>query len=462
MRIEHTKSQIMGVMLGVALATSFAASAWGSPDKVAYLGVIVSTADETLRNQVKLPRGVGLSVLEVVADSPAEKCGIKVHDVLEKLDDQLLCNGEQLTALVRSREPGSKVTISLIRQGKREAVEVTLGETELEPPKPAPFGAPFGDLGERFGDLGRAFKELPELKRFRDWVGPFGERGQARPSPFLGVQLGPVDPALAAQLGLEEGTGALVNAVVDESPAAKAGIKRHDVIVKIEGETVRGPGDVVKRISDRKNGDKIKLELLRGGKKVEAKAVLTEKAGPSPEPRRLRDALKSIKELEYRFVPRLRVYSTRPEEHQADEIVIQLEEEDVGNGKTVRSRSEVRTGGVPKPGLRHSIVTKGGDVPKPPMPGHKTRVIVVRTENDVTTVREEDGERFVTVKDLNDKVIFDGKVNSEADKATLPAEVRERLDRIDRDIRAREKDGLFENDVRELRVPLPPTPPGAI
>ncbi|HOK76357.1 MAG TPA: PDZ domain-containing protein [Verrucomicrobiota bacterium] len=458
MKTEHTKSQIMGVMLGVALAAGFASSAWGSPDKVAYLGVIVSTADETLRNQVKLPRGVGLSVIEVVADSPAEKCGIKVHDVLEKLDDQLLCNGEQLTALVRSREPGSKVMIALIRQGKRETVEVTLGETESEPPKPAPFE----DFGERFRDLGRAFKELPELKRFRDWVGPFGEWGPARPSPFLGVQLGPVDPALAAQLGLEEGTGALVNAVVDESPAAKAGIKRHDVIVKIEGDTVRGPGDVVKRISERKNGDKIKLELFRGGKKVEAEAVLTDKASPSPEPRRLRDALKSIKELEYRYVPRLHVFSTRPEENQADEIVIQLEEDEDGNGKTVRSRSEVRSRGVPRPGLRNSIVRKGGDVPKPPMPGQKTRVIVVRTEKDVTTVREEDGERFVTVKDLNDKVIFDGKVNSEADKEKLPAEVRERLDRIDRDIREREKDGLFENEVRELRVPLPPTPPGVI
>lgn len=458
MRIEHSKLQIMGLMLGVALATTLAPNAWSSPEKVAYLGVVVSAADETLRNQVKLPRGVGLSVIEVVADSPAEKCGIKIHDVLEKLDDQLLCNGEQLAALVRSREPGSKVKVSLIRQGNRETVEVTLGEIESEPPKPAPFE----EFGERFRDLGRAFKELPELKRFRDWVGPFGEWGQARPAPFLGVQLGPVDPALAAQLGLEEGTGALVNAVVDGSPASKAGIKRHDVIVKIEGETVRGPDDVVKRISERKNGDKIKLELIRAGKKVEAEAVLTEKAGPPPEPRRLRDALKSIKELEYRFVPRLHVFSTRPEEHQAEEIVIQLEEDEDGNGKTYRSRSEVHSSGLPNQGLSHSVAPKGGDVPKPPMPGHSTRVIVVRTEKDVTTVREEDGERFVTVKDLNDKVIFDGKVNSEKDREKLPPEVRERLDRIDRDIRVREKDGLFEKGARELRVPLPPAPPWAI
>lgn len=457
MKTKCLKSGIVSAALAVALSAGLAPSVSGAPGKVPYLGVAVAPADETLRSQVKLPRGVGLNVMAVVADSPAEKCGIKVHDVLEKLDDQLLCNGEQLAALVRSRDPGSKVTFTLIREGNRKTVEVTLGETEEEVARPLPFE----DLGERFGEFGRALKDLPEIRRFREWAAPYGW-GQARPSTFLGVQLGPVDPALAAQLGLEEGTGALVNTVVEDSPADKAGIKKHDVMVKMDGEKVKGPEDVVNRISERKKGDKIKLELFRSGKKVEAEAVLGEKPGPGQEPRRLRDALKSLKELEYRLVPRLRVYGVPPGKHDVDEVVIQLEEDDDENGNAVKSRSEVRAGMPNKPGLVRSGIAPAGGPPKPPMPGHKSQVIVVKTEKDVTTVRDEDGQRFVTVKDINGNVIFDGKVNSDVDKEKLPPSVRERLERIDRDIQAREKEGLFEKEVRELRVPLPPASPRVI
>jgi hypothetical protein len=56
-------------------------------EKAAFLGVATSPAPDTLRAQLDLPRGVGLVVDFVEKDSPAEAAGLKVHDVLEKLDD---------------------------------------------------------------------------------------------------------------------------------------------------------------------------------------------------------------------------------------------------------------------------------------------------------------------------------------------------------------------------------------
>lgn len=456
-RIGILRSRITSVVLACMIGTGVVPGLRASPEKMAYLGVVVTQADDTLREQLKLPRGIGLNVIEVRPDTPAAKAGIKVHDVLEKFDDQLLCNGDQLSALVRSRDPGSKATITFIRQGKRETVEVTLGETEVEPEK-RPL---FEEWQRGIRDFGKAFRDLPDFQRFKDWFAPFGEPPQPRPSPFLGVQLGPVEPALASQLGLDEGTGALVNVVAENSPAYKAGLKEHDVISKIDGETVRGPQDVVRRISERKKGDKIKLEVFRGGKKIEVEAVLGEKRDAWPEPRRLRDALKSF---QYRVVPRMRVYTTRPTEHEHEEIVIEFDSEQNEEGTGVKSdgdpgRPRMRDKGGPAPdNVPAEVDAKPQQPNAPSMTVHSTKMIVVRTDQDVTTVQEVDGKRFVTVKDLNDKVIFEGQVNSDSDKEKLPPNIRERLDRIEREIRAQENHGLFENEVHELRVPVPPAP----
>lgn len=92
----------------------------------AYLGVTVSPVDPALGAQLALPEGVGLVVEYVDPNSPAAKVGLKQHDVLHKLDEQLLINPAQIKVLVRLHEPGATVTLHLLRQAKAESVTVTL------------------------------------------------------------------------------------------------------------------------------------------------------------------------------------------------------------------------------------------------------------------------------------------------------------------------------------------------
>ncbi len=66
------------------------------------------------------------------AKSPAEAAGIKQHDVLEKLNDQLLVNTEQFTALLRTMKSGDEVTLAIIHQGERQAIKAKLGEKEID------------------------------------------------------------------------------------------------------------------------------------------------------------------------------------------------------------------------------------------------------------------------------------------------------------------------------------------
>ena len=82
----------------------------------AYLGVHASRLDQGLSHQLGLPQGVHLQVEGVVPGSPAELAGIVRFDVLLQFDDQILVNPEQLKSLVRMRNPGERVVLSVMRK----------------------------------------------------------------------------------------------------------------------------------------------------------------------------------------------------------------------------------------------------------------------------------------------------------------------------------------------------------
>lgn len=91
---------------------------------------------------------------------------------------------------------------------------------------------------------------------------------------FLGVGLTPVAPVMRQQLKLKDGEGVLVENVVEGSPAAKAGLKRHDVLVRV-GKTMVGDMAAIRAtLGGRKPGDKLTLTVVRGGKRLELNVEL--------------------------------------------------------------------------------------------------------------------------------------------------------------------------------------------
>jgi len=109
-----------------------------------FLGVLTASAPPSLRQQLGLPSGVGLLVHHVLPGSPAERAGLRRHDVMHRLADQLLTHPAQLRVLLQLVERGEAVPIRVIRAGQSRTVRVVPDQrpADVYPPHTAPVVPP--------------------------------------------------------------------------------------------------------------------------------------------------------------------------------------------------------------------------------------------------------------------------------------------------------------------------------
>ncbi len=100
----------------------------------AWLGVTLSPIPTSLSAQLSdiIPQGQGVLVRSISKDSPAEKAGLKVNDVLLSLDDQKLYSASQLSGLIRTAKPDSEVKFSVVQKGKLKEIKVTLDKRKAQ------------------------------------------------------------------------------------------------------------------------------------------------------------------------------------------------------------------------------------------------------------------------------------------------------------------------------------------
>jgi serine protease Do len=99
----------------------------------------------------------------------------------------------------------------------------------------------------------------------------------------LGVHIQEVTAELAASFGLEEKHGAVVSEVIDESPAARAGLQVGDIILAVDGEKVEEMRRLPRMVAAKKPGTKVSLKVLRMGKVLKIGVVLDDLEGENGE-----------------------------------------------------------------------------------------------------------------------------------------------------------------------------------
>jgi S1-C subfamily serine protease len=199
---------------------------------------------------LKLKDARGAEIVHVDHDAPAGKAGLREHDVILRVNDQTIEGEEQLRRMLRESPPGTPLTLLVSRDGQRmtvttqtanrEEVERQAWEQHLTVPEPLPPTEIDGSIY-----FAAPSSPAPPVRGGNNFLGPL----LMDPS-YTGAMLETMSAQLAEYFGVPSGGGLLVRSVEANSPAALAGMRAGDVVVRANAKAVASSADWTKAIKD--------------------------------------------------------------------------------------------------------------------------------------------------------------------------------------------------------------------
>ncbi len=219
-----------------------------------WLGVYIQDIDEDLMDSEDLPSTDGVLVTDVIGDSPAEKAGLERGDVILVFDGKDARSANRLTRLIERSDPGDKKELVILRNGSKDEILVTIGEDDDD--------MDISFFGHGDNDFRIEIPDIPNIPSPpRAFTFSLGNVSTSR----IGVSLHGLSDQLAKHYGVEDG-GALIDEVVEDGPAEKAGLRAGDVIVKMDGESVADIDEIREAIQDKDEGETVAVTVMRDGK----------------------------------------------------------------------------------------------------------------------------------------------------------------------------------------------------
>jgi C-terminal processing protease CtpA/Prc len=230
-----------------------------------YLGVTLEEVEKDDVGRLKLPAERGAIVRSVEPDSPAEKAGLKADDVILGFQGEAIHTARQLTRLVREAPVGRTVALDVSRDGATQKLSATLAERERA------SGGAFSWVTPDFHVEVPEPPEPPEPpempiapRALLEWSGP----------RKLGIQYMEIGEQLAKHFKVSQEEAVLVSSVEADSPAAKAGMKAGDVIVKLDGTAIEGASSLRRALNKAEAGQAVTITVQRDGKPLDLKVTL--------------------------------------------------------------------------------------------------------------------------------------------------------------------------------------------
>jgi hypothetical protein len=262
---------------------------------------------------------------------------------------------------------------------------------------------------------------------------------------WLGVAVEEASEALASQLNLAPGVGLLVTYITPDSPAAKAGVEKNDVLVEFDGQALVHPAQLRKLVQVRKEGDKVELAFYRAGKKQTASTTLA-KAPPGfglfEDGEALKGDLYALRR-QFRTLPPGDAYRDIFNAYRdslghlkidqgkiQEEVRRSMEQARTAMEDAVRYSTNAASTAAAK-ALRElrrlGIVADGGTSVTVRSSGERVRSIVKADESGTLVIVSNPKPRL-TAHDKDGKLLFDGEIDTPEQRAKVPPELWEKVE----------------------------------
>ena len=196
------------------------------------IGVVIQPVTRELAESFGLPKPAGALVSSVEKGSPAEKAGIEAGDVILKFGGRDVNSSEDLPRLVGGSKPGTKAAVQLMRNKAAREVSVVVGEMP---------------------DEARTAQRTPRGKP--------GAKPPAESVSRLGMTLS--EPTAEQRKELKITGGILVEEAT--GPAAKAGIRRGDIVLAVNNQDVKSLEQFTQLMGQFEKGKIVAMLVRRGG-----------------------------------------------------------------------------------------------------------------------------------------------------------------------------------------------------
>lgn len=253
---------------------------------------------------------------------------------------------------------------------------------------------------------------------------------EANKIAYFGVFGEPISDTLSAHLNLAEGIGLELELVAPGSPAAKAELKKHDIILSLDAKDISSINDLRAAIATKKPGDVVALKYITKGKAATKDIVLTgrpvlEANGARPQ-RRWEQRQQELGNL---GLPK--EFLDKFPEQDREKLMklfkgklqgLDLQELQQGLGKLEGFDLNLLPKGL-NPELNKGLRFKGK---------FQSRVKMVDEHGSITLESTNDG-KVIELLDKAGKLQYSGPYNTELDKQNIPEELRGRVENLDID-----------------------------
>jgi serine protease Do len=254
------------------------------------------------------------------------------------------------------------------------------------------------------------------------------ERAPKVPVTFLGVETSQVPSVVSEQLGLAKGFGLVVDYVVPNGPAAAAGIQQNDILKMLNDQILIEPSQLRKLLQTFSEGTEVTLTILRKGQEQKITVKLTKKEVPQrhswnsgdkhewqwdfDDVGDLGEGMQDLKQQLQEQLGDAQHGVIRETVLKAREAARRARED------ARRAAREIRILGRDNGALKATRIDLG-----------KAQVVFSDDKGEMK-VETVDGKKLLTAKDPHGKLLFSGPIETKEDLDKVPAEVRQRYEKL--------------------------------